>query len=204
MPAPSVARDTTWQTRPTSSPRNSRARASPRRRTLAPNTCILRCSGPATFSFAARPLAFRRAGSERTGHCRSVAAQRAARPAHAVPVGRGMCPRAAAAQRRSTRRDSHPLPGTPSAIQPPPPTRGLRRMKAVRNTGPSRSTMSGQGSRRGELLQQSRGLVTTAPTEFHDVPATDLPVRLPECPHQRCALQLLEHPAHSMRHSLRR
>ena len=43
----------------------SSARASPRRRTLATNTCILRCSGQATFSFAARPLAFQ-AGGQRT------------------------------------------------------------------------------------------------------------------------------------------
>ena len=43
----------------------SSARASPRRRTLATHTCILRCSGQATFSFAARPLAFQ-AGGQRT------------------------------------------------------------------------------------------------------------------------------------------
>jgi hypothetical protein len=77
--------------------------ASPRRGTLAPNTCILRCSGPATFSFAARPLAVRRAGSEHTRHCEPKryahqTAQRAASPASAVPVGRGTCSRAAAAQ----------------------------------------------------------------------------------------------------------
>jgi hypothetical protein len=69
----------------------------PRRRTLAPNTCILRCSGPATFLFAARPLAVRRAGSELALHCRPVAAQR-----------------------RSTRRASHPLPGSPQPFTRPP------------------------------------------------------------------------------------
>jgi hypothetical protein len=88
---------------PTPSTHESSALASPRRGTLAPNTCILRCSGPAKFSFAARPPAVRRAGSEHTRHCEPKryahqTVQRAASPASAVPVGRGTCSRAAAAQ----------------------------------------------------------------------------------------------------------
>jgi hypothetical protein len=59
----------------TSTHRSSRGEASPRRWTLAPNTPIPRCSGPATFSFAAPPLAVQ-AGGQRT--YRSLTARRCA------------------------------------------------------------------------------------------------------------------------------
>ena len=63
--APASAPDTRRPRPPHISRHISSARASPRRRTLATHTCILRCSGQATFSFAARPLAFQ-AGGQRT------------------------------------------------------------------------------------------------------------------------------------------
>ena len=63
--APASASDTRRPRPPHISRHISSARASPRRRTLATHTCILRCSGQATFSFAARPLAFQ-AGGQRT------------------------------------------------------------------------------------------------------------------------------------------
>ena len=59
----------------------SRAWTTPRRRTLAANTCILRCSGRATSSFAARPLAFQAGGQRTYRALQPVADQRAARPA---------------------------------------------------------------------------------------------------------------------------
>src|SRR5690606_34455520 len=88
--------------------------------------------------FVRCPPARLHAGGQRTYRalqvqevCSSNCAARAARLAYAVPVGRGMCPRAAAAQRRSTRRDSHSLPCNPSTPESPP-----SQIPSLRSQGP--------------------------------------------------------------------